>query len=46
MFLYFDRVVEPNMVATINIISADQSNTIQSTTNKVVKLLNYEATQL
>ena len=45
IILYYYSAVDPNMLATVYILSADQSNMNQSNTQKVVKLLNYESTQ-
>jgi hypothetical protein len=39
--LYYARVVDPTRIMTINVLASEQSNAIEVTADKVIKLLNY-----
>jgi hypothetical protein len=39
--LYYARAVDPALIMIINVLASEQSNTIDVTANKVIKLLNY-----
>jgi hypothetical protein len=39
--LYYPRAVDPSLIMPINVLASAQSNTIEVTAEKVIKLLNY-----
>jgi hypothetical protein len=39
--LYYARLVDPTLIMTINVLASEQSNAIEVTADKFIKLLNY-----
>jgi hypothetical protein len=42
--LYYARAVDPTLIMPINVLASEQSNAIEVTADKVIKLLNYCST--